>query len=301
MNLPDATYSAIGSVPQAFDGPPTRSSNARSASGSRSGDVGRATSVSVELLTAASEDFLQRITMIGSSLSTSQAAAVLDVGSLMAAPVQMGSSDRVGTMASFELSLEGLIEADPDLVDDYLMMLRLLLEEGDEGAVDTFVQGAHDSLKADAGGTSTSEVFSSGMERLGSVREISVRVSSEVRVALLDTIGELARVLSIGTVVFMGGSLVPRGGHNVLQPLAQSKPVIFGPHMHNFRGIVDIVLREQAALTVNDLNELVATTEALLSSETERQLYEARGPALIANHSGASQRMANHLVQLLDH
>ena len=125
--------------------------------------------------------------------------------------------------------------------------------------------------------------------------------SPEVRVALLDTIGELGRVFSIGTVVFMGGSLVPRGGHNVLEPLAQGKPVIFGPHMHNFRDITDIVLREQAALSVKDLDELVAVTETLLSSETERRLYEVKGPALIAQYSGASARMAKHVAQLLDH
>lgn len=123
----------------------------------------------------------------------------------------------------------------------------------------------------------------------------------EVRVVLLDTIGELSRVFSIGTVVFMGGSLVPHGGHNVLQPLAQGKPVIFGPHMHNFRDIVDIVLRDQAVISVVDVKELITVADTLLSSETERALYQARGAALIANCSGASQRIAHHLVELLDH
>lgn len=125
--------------------------------------------------------------------------------------------------------------------------------------------------------------------------------SAEVRVVLLDTIGELSRVFSIGTVVFMGGSLVPRGGHNILQPLAQGKPVIFGPHMHNFRDITDIVLREEAAISVTGHRELVQAAEALLSSETERQLYQVKGPAVIEKYSGASQCITRHLAELLDH
>ena len=125
--------------------------------------------------------------------------------------------------------------------------------------------------------------------------------SAEVRVVLLDTIGELSQVFSIGTVVFMGGSLVPQGGHNILQPLAQGKPVIFGPHMHNFRDITDIVIREEAAISINNLPELVEAADALLSSETEHQLYQAKGPAVIAKYSGASQCATRHLAQLLDH
>ncbi len=125
--------------------------------------------------------------------------------------------------------------------------------------------------------------------------------SPEVRVVLLDTIGELSHVFSIATIVFMGGSLVPQGGHNVLEPLAQGKPVIFGPHMHNFRDISDIVLREEAAITIDDLDELVDTANVLLSSETERQLYQAKGPAVIDKYSGGSQRTARYLAELLDH
>ena len=125
--------------------------------------------------------------------------------------------------------------------------------------------------------------------------------SPEVRVVLLDTIGELSRVFSIATIVFMGGSLVPQGGHNVLEPLAQGKPVIFGPHMHNFRDITDIVLREEAAIAIDDLDELVDAANVLLSSETERQLYQAKGPAVIYKYSGGSQRTARYLAELLDH
>ncbi len=124
--------------------------------------------------------------------------------------------------------------------------------------------------------------------------------SAEVRVVLLDTIGELSRVFSISTFVFMGGSLVPRGGHNILQPMAQGKPVIFGPHMHNFRDVTDIVLREKAAICITDLNELVQASERLLSSETERELYQIRGPAIIEKYSGASPRIAHHLAELLN-
>ncbi len=81
-------------------------------------------------------------------------------------------------------------------------------------------------------------------------KDIDLSSTTQVRVVILDTIGELGRIFSIATVVFMGGSLVPRGGHNILQALAQGTPVVFGPYMHNFQDITDLALDQQAAIQV---------------------------------------------------
>ncbi len=121
----------------------------------------------------------------------------------------------------------------------------------------------------------------------------------QVCVAVLDTMGELARVFAIATVAFVGKSLVVGGGHNILQPIALGKPAIFGPHMENFRDIAAICLREQVGFEVQDLEGLVAEVDRLLSSEGDLALVAARGPAVIDKYSGASARNAARVIELL--
>jgi len=130
-------------------------------------------------------------------------------------------------------------------------------------------------------------------------KDIDLSSTTQVRVVILDTIGELGRIFSIATVVFMGGSLVPRGGHNILQALAQGTPVVFGPYMHNFQDITDLALDQQAAIQVQDASQLLEVTDRLLSSQTERELYQARGQSLLQKQSGASQRMVSEIAPLL--
>ncbi len=137
------------------------------------------------------------------------------------------------------------------------------------------------------------------LEEIEEGKEINVTRGAQVRVVILDTIGELGRVFSVATAVFMGGSLVPHGGHNFLQPLAQDKPVVFGPHMHNFQDITDLALHEGAAVQVTNSAELVAAVDRLVASETERELYQTKGRALLQKYSGASARMVTELVRLL--
>ncbi len=81
------------------------------------------------------------------------------------------------------------------------------------------------------------------------VRRTELRIDDEPRadVVVLDTIGELARLFQVGTVVFVGGSLVDAGGHNILEPAVFGKPILFGPHMQNFAEIARAFLEHQAA------------------------------------------------------
>jgi len=89
------------------------------------------------------------------------------------------------------------------------------------------------------------------------------RLERGAEVLLLDSVGELASTFRHASVVFVGGSLVPRGGHNILEPAAFSKPVVFGPHMENFREIRDLFIGADAPplqfrrhLACGDLNRL---------------------------------------------
>ena len=80
-------------------------------------------------------------------------------------------------------------------------------------------------------------------EGLRVVRRTELPVDAEPRadVVILDTIGELAQLFQVATVVFVGGSLVDQGGHNILEPAVHGKPIVFGPHMQNFAEIADDV------------------------------------------------------------
>ena len=68
---------------------------------------------------------------------------------------------------------------------------------------------------------------------------------------LLDSIGDLAALFERADVVFMGGTLAPRGGHNILEPAAFAKPIVVGPHMENFREIRDLFAEAQALVEID--------------------------------------------------
>ena len=84
------------------------------------------------------------------------------------------------------------------------------------------------------------------------IRRSELPIDAEPRadVVVLDTIGELAQIYQLATAVFVGGSLVDHGGHNILEPAIFGKPIVFGPHMQNFKEIADAFLANGAAVQV---------------------------------------------------
>src|SRR5262249_43004194 len=76
------------------------------------------------------------------------------------------------------------------------------------------------------------------------------RIGGSGNVLLLDSIGELSSIFQYANVVYMGGTLVPTGGHNILEPARHSKPIVFGPHMENFRDIAGLFLDSRAAVQI---------------------------------------------------
>jgi 3-deoxy-D-manno-octulosonic-acid transferase len=109
---------------------------------------------------------------------------------------------------------------------------------------------------------------------------------------LLDSIGELAEAYRWGTLVLIGGSLVPIGGHNLLEPARLSRPVIVGPHMENFREIVEVFRRERAViqLTKGDPTELATTWERLLLDAEEARLLGQQAREVVEANRGATAR-----------
>ncbi len=121
----------------------------------------------------------------------------------------------------------------------------------------------------------------------------------EDSVVILDTIGELARVYAIADVVTVGGSFIRWGGHNMLQPMAQGKPVIFGPYTQNFRDIVQVARQAEAVIEVSGPEELAAAVARVLTSEGERDLLSLRALKVVRENRGASARTAGRLLELL--
>ncbi len=120
------------------------------------------------------------------------------------------------------------------------------------------------------------------------------------RVFVLNTMGELPRVYSIASVAFVGRSLVPLGGGNILQPLAFGKPVLFGPHMENFRDYARLALDAGVGFQVSRAEELAQTVSRLLSAPDERQAIAQRAARLLEANRGASRAYAQMIVHALE-
>ena len=118
-------------------------------------------------------------------------------------------------------------------------------------------------------------------------------------ILLLDTIGELAGVFEVADMVFMGGSLVPTGGHNVLEPAYWSKVIAFGPHMENFRDIARLFLDAGAAIQVRNPEELAHATW-LLQNREARERMGALARQVLEENSGATARTLEVLRKSLD-
>ncbi len=118
-------------------------------------------------------------------------------------------------------------------------------------------------------------------------------------VVLLDTLGELAQLYSLATVVFVGGSLVPSGGHNILEPAVAGRAVVVGPHMENFQEIAEQFRAEAAMVQVGSAEELAREVVALLTDEVRRKSLGERARGLIDRNRGALGRTLDALSGLV--
>ena len=119
-------------------------------------------------------------------------------------------------------------------------------------------------------------------------------------VLLLDTLGELARVYALATVVFVGGSLVSAGGHNILEAAVSGKPVIVGPHMENFQEIADEFQAEGALRMVLSAEELAGEVAGLLADPARRATLGGAARAIVDRNRGALARTVDALAGLLE-
>lgn len=117
-------------------------------------------------------------------------------------------------------------------------------------------------------------------------------------VLLVDSIGELAALYALADVAFVGGSLVPRGGHNIIEPAQHGVPIVIGPHTENFRDIVAL-FQSRDAVRIVTLAELPLTLMQLLADETERRALGRRAEETMRSQMGATSRTLEALKTLL--
>lgn len=109
-------------------------------------------------------------------------------------------------------------------------------------------------------------------------------------ILLVDTLGEMLTFYALADLVFVGGSLVPVGGHNVLEASIMEKPVVFGSYMHNFKEISSLLLNEGAGLMVNDRLELLGAMRQLLGDAARRTAMGRAGAGLLERNAGATDK-----------
>ena len=119
------------------------------------------------------------------------------------------------------------------------------------------------------------------------------------RVFLGDTMGELPLFIGAAEVAFIGGSLVERGGHNMLEASAQGVPVVFGPHVFNFPAISALLLEREAAVQVRDAEELSEVVSRWLGDASERSRIGENGRRVVEENRGAIDRLVEMVESLL--
>jgi 3-deoxy-D-manno-octulosonic-acid transferase len=119
----------------------------------------------------------------------------------------------------------------------------------------------------------------------------SVGVPADIAVVLGDSMGELAAYYAAADVAFVGGSLLPFGAHNLIEPLAVGTPVVLGPHTFNFAEATEGAIDAGAALRVADADALVAAVAALFADAGRRQAMGLAARAFHAQHQGAADRL----------
>ena len=115
-------------------------------------------------------------------------------------------------------------------------------------------------------------------------------------ILILDTIGELGRVYGVGRISFVGGSLVPVGGHNLLEPASFGCPVLFGPHTHNFVLMSQLLVESGGGIRIKNGEELFIAVKTLLNNPDRSASMGKAAKAYVAMNKGALERVMSYIT-----
>jgi len=119
-------------------------------------------------------------------------------------------------------------------------------------------------------------------------------------VILGDTMGDLRKFYSLATIIFVGRSLVPMGGSDMMEAVALGKCTLFGPHASNFRQTVDALLKDEGAILIEDEQELLETMQKCLSEPDFAQKIAHNGREVIKKNQGATTKTITQIAKLLN-
>jgi 3-deoxy-D-manno-octulosonic-acid transferase len=123
--------------------------------------------------------------------------------------------------------------------------------------------------------------------------------SSPYDILLLDTIGELEGIYALADIAFVGGSLVPVGGHNLLEPASFAKPVLFGPYTHNFEIMAESLIAAGGGQRVQSGNELYLTLQKFLGDPAQLTAMGSSAQNFVKSNSGALARTIEQVSSLI--
>jgi len=137
-----------------------------------------------------------------------------------------------------------------------------------------------------------SEAAAAGYRSIRRTRLNGAPVAAD-SVILLDTVGELKSFYQASDLVFVGGSLVPKGGHNLVEPALFQRPIVTGPHLHNFQDIAESLAQAGGMAIVRSPEELEERIQRLIENPALRQDVGRRAYGVIAQNQGAAARSAD--------
>jgi len=136
--------------------------------------------------------------------------------------------------------------------------------------------------------------------RYSSIKNTDAKCSEKNPVILGDTMGDLRKFYSLAAIIFVGRSLVPMGGSDMMEAAALGKPTLFGPHAFNFRHTVDALLKDEGAVMVKDEQDLIQTMQKCLTDTDFAQKIARNGREVIKKNQGATQKTINQITALLN-
>lgn len=215
--------------------------------------------------------------------------------------IKLGAArDKVGVMGSFKFDIDMKESGDLPWLENIQgeILLAASTHKGEEG----IVLDAYNIIKKDVPGLKLI-IAPRHPERFDEVAELIkdrglefIRRSAlqgesatDRDIILMDTIGELSRAFSSISITFIGGSLVPVGGHNILEPAYWSKPIIFGPHMDNFPISAEFIERS-AALQIKGPEEMAKIVIELLGDRTKSDSMGRNAKEIVEKNRGAVKK-----------
>ena len=137
--------------------------------------------------------------------------------------------------------------------------------------------------------------------RISQLDRKTARPQDHKTVFLLDTIGELLSFYAVADIVFVGGSLIKKGGQNILEPAYFSKPILFGPYMFNFSDMSDLFLTRGGARMVGRQEELLEKIRFLLNNPSELRTMGKIARQLVLENQGATKRNVQRISLFISH